>query len=69
MKTTDRILLAFLALGVWALVAMQFFAAQPVRATSTTMESEVYVTNWPGQSRVYVDNLQFPMPVYCENCN
>ncbi len=63
MKRIDRLLIGALVLGVWALVAMQFFGGM---TTSAAQNGYVEVTNWPSQQSVWVDNQ---VQVYCTNCN
>ncbi len=67
MKNIDRILIGALVLGVWSLVAMQFFggmttsAAAPQRGESIISPAYVKVTNWPSIQEVEGS-------VYCWNC-
>jgi len=64
----DRLLIGALVLGVWALVAMQFFGGMTASAAqSTHVYGEVAVTNWPSYE---TDVTGGPtLWVYCTNCN
>ncbi len=67
MTKIDRLLIGALVLGVWALVAMQFFGGMTASAAqSTYVSGEVAVTNWPAYQYVLVTN---EVEVYCTNCN
>jgi len=63
MKGIDRLLIGALVLGVWALVAMQFFGGM---TASAAQYAQVEVTNWPLYQNVLVTN---EAQVYCTNCN
>ncbi len=78
MKGIDRLLIGALVLGVWALVAMQFFggitasAAAPQRGDSRTRPLYVEVVNdvevdFPSTMDVWVNN--YPTEVRCTNCD
>ena len=78
MNKIDRLLIGTLVLGVWALVAMQFFggitasAAAPQRGDSRTRPLYVEVVNdvevdFPSTMDVWVNN--YPTEVRCTNCN
>jgi len=78
MNKIDRLLIGTLILGVWALVAMQFFggitasAAAPQRGDSRTRPLYVEVVNdvevdFPSTMDVWVNN--YPTEVRCTNCD
>jgi len=78
MNKIDRLLIGTLVLGVWALVAMQFFggmtasAAAPQRGDSRTRPLYVEVVNdvevdFPSTMDVWVNN--YPTEVRCTNCD
>ena len=77
MNKNDRLLIGALVLGVWALVAMQFFggmtasAAAPQRGEASRRPLYVEVVNevevdWPSTMNVWVEN--YPTEVWCTNC-
>ena len=67
MTKIDRLLIGALVLGVWALVAIQFFGGMTVAAAqSTHVYGEVEVTNWPYETDVTGGPTLW---VYCTNCN
>ena len=83
MNKNDRLLIGALVLGVWALVAMQFFggmtasAAAPQRGDSSIFPVYVEIVNdtlkvdddWPNDFEVEVENWPSELNVYCTNCN
>jgi hypothetical protein len=78
MNYIDRLWLGTLVLGVWVLVAMQFFggmtasAAAPQRGDSRSRPLYVEVVNgievdFPSTMDVWVNN--YPTEVRCANCD
>ena len=78
MNKIDRLLIGTLVLGVWALVAMQFFggmtasAAAPQRGDFRSRPLYVEVVNeigvdFPSTMDVWVNN--YPTEVRCTNCD
>ena len=74
MNRIDRLLIGALVLGVWALVAMQFFGGM---TASAAQYATVEVLNWPYSQTVRVDRMPYEtdrqggptLYVYCTNCN
>ena len=60
---TDRLLIGALVLGVWALVAMQFFGGMTASAAA---QMQVDVVSMPYETDVTGGPTLW---VYCTNCN
>ena len=76
MKNIDRLLIGSLVLGVWALVAMQFFGGMTTSAAQLWTQVEVVNwpdamkvdDDWPNDFEVEVENWPSELNVYCVNC-
>ncbi len=71
MNKNDRLLIGALVLGVWALVAMQFFGGMTASAAAQergTIGRPLYV-NVVNEANVYCTNCDYPTEVWCANCD